>query len=83
MVVTQYLLELVREHVKGTICIMSYMETGVINLEDNTLKVALVYGQMNEPPGARAHVVLTGLTVVEYFHDVDGQDVLLFIDNIF
>jgi len=46
-------------------------------------KVSLVYGQMNEPPGARARVALTGLTVAEYFRDVEGQDVLLFIDNIF
>lgn len=46
-------------------------------------KVALVYGQMNEPPGARARVALTGLTVAEYFRDQEGQDVLLFIDNIF
>merc|ERR1712242_521159 len=46
-------------------------------------KVALVYGQMNEPPGARARVALTGLTVAEYFRDAEGQDVLLFIDNIF
>merc|ERR1712062_585847 len=60
-----------------------FMETGVINLEDNTSKVALVYGQINEPPGARARVALTGLTVAEYFRDVEGQDVLLFIDNIF
>merc|ERR1711974_530686 len=45
--------------------------------------VALVYGQMNEPPGARARVALTGLTVAEYFRDQEGQDVLLFIDNIF
>lgn len=42
-----------------------------------------MYGQMNEPPGARARVALTGLTVAEYFRDVEGQDVLLFIDNIF
>jgi F-type H+-transporting ATPase subunit beta len=42
-----------------------------------------VYGQMNEPPGARARVALTGLTVAEYFRDQEGQDVLLFIDNIF
>jgi len=59
---------------------------GVIKLGDNTeagSKAALVYGQMNEPPGARARVALTGLTVAEYFRDVDGQDVLLFIDNIF
>ena len=42
-----------------------------------------MYGQMNEPPGARARVALTGLTVAEYFRDEEGQDVLLFIDNIF
>merc|ERR1712168_1371390 len=60
-----------------------FMETGVISLEDNTSKVSLVYGQMNEPPGARARVALTGLTVAEYFRDKEGQDVLLFIDNIF
>merc|ERR1712154_756344 len=57
-------------------------ETGVIQLEGES-KVALVYGQMNEPPGARARVALTGLTVAEYFRDQEGQDVLLFIDNIF
>ncbi|KAJ2525393.1 atp2, beta subunit of the F1 sector of mitochondrial F1F0 ATP synthase [Coemansia sp. RSA 2049] len=56
--------------------------TGVINL-DGASKAALVYGQMNEPPGARARVALTGLTVAEYFRDEEGQDVLLFIDNIF
>jgi F-type H+/Na+-transporting ATPase subunit beta len=56
----------------------------VINLEDlGKSKVALVYGQMNEPPGARARVGLSGLTVAEYFRDAEGQDVLLFIDNIF
>jgi len=59
------------------------IEGGVISLKDNTSKVALVYGQMNEPPGARARVALTGLTVAEYFRDQEGQDVLLFIDNIF
>jgi len=59
------------------------MESGVISLNDNSSKVALVYGQMNEPPGARARVALTGLTVAEYFRDQEGQDVLLFIDNIF
>ncbi|KAG7193551.1 atp2, beta subunit of the F1 sector of mitochondrial F1F0 ATP synthase [Scheffersomyces spartinae] len=57
-------------------------ETGVINLEGDS-KVALVFGQMNEPPGARARVALTGLTIAEYFRDAEGQDVLLFIDNIF
>jgi len=59
------------------------IEGGVISLKDNTSKVSLVYGQMNEPPGARARVALTGLTVAEYFRDQEGQDVLLFIDNIF
>jgi len=57
-------------------------ETGVINLDGDS-KVALVFGQMNEPPGARARVALTGLTIAEYFRDEEGQDVLLFIDNIF
>merc|ERR1739849_68211 len=59
------------------------IEGGVISLKDKSSKVALVYGQMNEPPGARARVALTGLTVAEYFRDVEGQDVLLFVDNIF
>merc|ERR1712212_965669 len=59
------------------------IEGGVISLKDDTSKVSLVYGQMNEPPGARARVALTGLTVAEYFRDQEGQDVLLFIDNIF
>merc|ERR1712071_97327 len=59
------------------------IEGGVMGLKDKTSKVALVYGQMNEPPGARARVALTGLTIAEYFRDVEGQDVLLFIDNIF
>jgi F-type H+-transporting ATPase subunit beta len=58
------------------------MESKVINLEGES-KVALVYGQMNEPPGARARVALTGLTQAEYFRDEEGQDVLFFIDNIF
>ncbi|KAH9883135.1 atp2, beta subunit of the F1 sector of mitochondrial F1F0 ATP synthase [Plenodomus biglobosus] len=57
-------------------------ETSVIQLDGDS-KVALVFGQMNEPPGARARVALTGLTVAEYFRDAEGQDVLLFIDNIF
>lgn len=56
--------------------------TKVIQL-DGESKAALVFGQMNEPPGARARVALTGLTVAEYFRDGEGQDVLLFIDNIF
>lgn len=58
------------------------IQTGVIKL-DGESKAALVYGQMNEPPGARARVALTGLTVAEYFRDEEGQDVLLFVDNIF
>ena len=59
-------------------------ETGIISPGDWTKsKVALVYGQMTEPPGARLRVGLTGLTVAEYFRDQEGQDVLLFIDNIF
>merc|ERR1712045_588599 len=59
------------------------IEGGVISLKDKTSKVALVYGQMNEPPGARARVALTWVTVAEYFRDAEGQDVLLFVDNIF
>jgi len=59
------------------------IESKVINLDGEGSKVALVYGQMNEPPGARARVGLTGLTVAEYFRDQEGQDVLFFIDNIF
>ncbi len=59
------------------------IESGVIDLEGNNSKAALVYGQMNESPGARARVALSGLTVAEYFRDVEHQDVLLFVDNIF
>ena len=59
------------------------IESGVIDLEGDGSKAALVYGQMNEPPGARARVGLSGLTLAEYFRDAEGQDVLLFIDNIF
>eukprot|EP01134_Creolimax_fragrantissima_P003327 CFRG3327T1 len=59
------------------------IESGVIVLDGPGSKVALVYGQMNEPPGARARVALTGLTSAEYFRDYEGQDVLFFIDNIF
>ena len=58
------------------------IESGVINLDGDS-KVALVYGQMNEPPGARARVCLTGLTQAEYFRDQEKQDVLFFVDNIF
>merc|ERR1711987_33333 len=57
------------------------IEGGVIDLKGNNSKVSLVYGQMNEPPGARARVALTGLTVAEYFRDQEGQDVLLFTNN--
>jgi len=62
------------------------IESGVIKLDGNDTtgsRCALVYGQMNEPPGARARVGLTGLTVAEYFRDEENQDVLLFVDNIF
>ena len=59
------------------------IESGVINLDGEGSKAALVFGQMNEPPGARARVGLTGVTLAEYFRDEEGQDVLLFIDNIF
>ena len=63
---------------------LEMQESGVINPKDWTKsKCALIYGQMTEPPGARLRVGLTGLTVAEYFRDEEGQDVLLFIDNIF
>jgi ATP synthase alpha/beta family, nucleotide-binding domain len=67
----------------GSVC--PPLAQGVIKTgaEQDQSKCALVYGQMNEPPGARARVALTGLTVAEYFRDEEGQDVLLFIDNIF
>jgi len=71
---------------EGNDLYIEMQEAGVIKLGDNTTegsKVALVFGQMNEPPGARARVGLTGLTVAEYFRDFEGKDVLLFIDNIF
>ncbi|MGI9433216.1 MAG: F0F1 ATP synthase subunit beta [Geminicoccaceae bacterium] len=60
------------------------IESGVIDLDDQSKsKVALIYGQMNEPPGARARVGLSGLTVAEHFRDAEGADTLLFVDNIF
>ena len=59
------------------------IESNVIKLDGPGSKVALVYGQMNEPPGARARVALSGLTLAEYFRDEEGQDVLFFVDNIF
>ena len=63
---------------------LEFQESGVIDIHDWTKsKCALIYGQMTEPPGARLRVGLTGLTVAEYFRDEEGQDVLLFIDNIF
>jgi F-type H+-transporting ATPase subunit beta len=63
---------------------MEMQESGVLDPKDYTKsKVALIYGQMTEPPGARLRVGLTGLTVAEYFRDVEGQDTLLFVDNIF
>ncbi|MBX7147220.1 MAG: F0F1 ATP synthase subunit beta [Alphaproteobacteria bacterium] len=60
-----------------------FIESGVIKLDGPGSKAALVYGQMNEPPGARARVALSGLTLAEYFRDEEGQDVLFFVDNIF
>jgi F-type H+-transporting ATPase subunit beta len=62
---------------------MEMKESGVIQENLTESKVALVYGQMNEPPGARMRVGLTALTMAEYFRDINKQDVLLFIDNIF
>ena len=59
------------------------IDSGVIDLEGTQSKCSLVYGQMNEPPGARARVALSGLTQAEYFRDEEGQDVLFFVDNIF
>jgi F-type H+-transporting ATPase subunit beta len=59
------------------------IDAGVIKLDEAGSKVALVYGQMNEPPGARMRVALSGLTLAEYFRDDEGQDVLFFVDNIF
>ena len=59
------------------------IESGIIDLKGNKSKVALVNGQMNDPPGARARVALSGLTQAEYFRDEEGQDVLFFVDNIF
>lgn len=66
-------------------CFAAVHQQGVIKLGEQRAesKCTLVYGQMNEPPGARARVALTGLTVAEYFRDMEGQDVLLFVDNIF
>ncbi len=69
---------------EGSDLYIEMKESGIIDeLNLTNSKVALVYGQMNEPPGARMRVVLTALTMAEYFRDVSGQDVLLFIDNIF
>jgi len=63
---------------------LEMQESGVLDPDDYTKsKVALIYGQMTEPPGARLRVGLTGLTVAEYFRDVEGQDTLLFVDNVF
>ncbi|MGA1409276.1 MAG: F0F1 ATP synthase subunit beta [Prochlorotrichaceae cyanobacterium] len=69
---------------EGNDLYQEFKESGVINEEDiSKSKVALVYGQMNEPPGARMRVGLSALTMAEYFRDANKQDVLLFIDNIF
>mmetsp|Transcript_15940 Transcript_15940/g.19776 ORF Transcript_15940/g.19776 Transcript_15940/m.19776 type:complete len:497 (+) Transcript_15940:83-1573(+) len=71
---------------EGNDLYMEMQESGVIKLSETSAegsKAALVYGQMNEPPGARARVGLTGLAIAEYFRDYQNQDVLLFVDNIF
>jgi F-type H+-transporting ATPase subunit beta len=70
---------------EGTELYNEMIESGVIKTgaQRAESKCTLVYGQMNEPPGARARVALTGLTIAEYFRDVENQDVLLFVDNIF
>uniref|UniRef100_UPI00300331C5 ATP synthase CF1 subunit beta n=1 Tax=Prototheca paracutis TaxID=2034905 RepID=UPI00300331C5 len=69
---------------EGNDLYMEMKESGIIDESNlSNSKVALVYGQMNEPPGARMRVALTALTMAEYFRDISGQDVLLFIDNIF
>src|SRR4051812_35894034 len=69
---------------EGNDLYMEMQESGVINTADLTKsQTVLVYGQMNEPPGARARVALSALTIAEYFRDVEGRDVLLFVDNIF
>src|SRR6201996_2715985 len=60
-----------------------FLEAGIIDVKGDNSRVALVFGQMNEPPGARARVALSGLTQAEYFRDVEGKDVLFFVDNIF
>src|SRR5204862_1141828 len=63
---------------------LEMQEAGVVNIKDpEKSKVALIYGQMTEPPGARLRVALTELNVAEYFRDEEGSDTLLFIDNIF
>ncbi|MFO0573025.1 MAG: F0F1 ATP synthase subunit beta [Polyangia bacterium] len=69
---------------EGNDLYLEFMEGGIIDEHDLTKsKVALIYGQMNEPPGARARVALSGLTIAEYFRDVERRDVLFFVDNIF
>jgi F-type H+/Na+-transporting ATPase subunit beta len=69
---------------EGTDLWLEFKEGGLIKDDDlSASSVALVYGQMNEPPGARLRVALTGLTVAEYFRDIEKQDVLFFVDNIF
>ena len=76
--VFQYLLVLVKELREGNDLYHEMIESGVIKLNGKGSKVALIYGQMNEPPGARVRVGLSGLTVAEYFRDKEGQDVLFF-----
>jgi len=82
MVVILYLPVLAKDR-EGNDLYHEMIESGVIDVNGDKSKVALVYGQMNEPPGARARVALSGLTQAEYFRDEENQDVLFFVDNIF
>ena len=84
MVDIQFLPVWVKTFSEGNDLYHEMSDAGVIDQENiENSKVALVYGQMNEPPGARMRVALSGLTMAEYFRDEKNQDVLLFVDNIF
>lgn len=72
-----------RQHALHSECNGAVQGVNKVGEKASESKCALVFGQMNEPPGARARVALTGLTIAEYFRDIEGQDVLFFVDNIF
>ena len=72
-----------RQHAWHSECNGAVQGVNKVGEKASESKCALVFGQMNEPPGARARVALTGLTIAEYFRDIEGQDVLFFVDNIF